>query len=196
MPSVRSGSSRFHSATRRQQFASVPSHTPPHSVARPPNLELALTPLAAFRCPDVSTGLCNDRVSVRCLSVWLSVPLIDSNSNNASILIDSIRFDDVILRTAIAQCTRSLGLGYKLCAVKPVAGQRPHGTTFRGLKVTYKVTAPVAEFAAMTALCCDSSNDISTWTRSQQRGRSLRSMTSLLLTGATLPVMDKWMSRP
>ena len=60
-----------------------------------PNLELALTPLAAFRCPDVSTGLCNDRVSVRCLSVWLSVPLIDSNSNNASILIDG--FDLMML---------------------------------------------------------------------------------------------------
>jgi len=27
-----------------------------------------------------------------------------------------------------------LGLGYKLCAVIPVAGQRTHGTTFRALK--------------------------------------------------------------
>ena len=46
LPSVRSASSRFHSAIRRRQFASVPSHTSPHSVVRPPNLELALTPLA------------------------------------------------------------------------------------------------------------------------------------------------------
>ena len=46
LPSVRSASSRFHSAIRRHQFASVPSHTSPHSVVRPPNLELALTPLA------------------------------------------------------------------------------------------------------------------------------------------------------
>jgi len=35
-PSVRSASSRFHSAIRRHQFASVPSHTPPHSVVRLP----------------------------------------------------------------------------------------------------------------------------------------------------------------
>ena len=39
-------------------------------------------------------------------------------------------------RPAEAQCTRSLGLGYKLCAVVPVAGQRTHGTTFRALKLT------------------------------------------------------------
>ena len=37
-------------------------------------------------------------------------------------------------RPAEAHCTRSLGLGYKLHAVIPVAGQRTHGTTFRGLK--------------------------------------------------------------
>jgi len=42
LPSVRSASSRFHSAIRRY----LPSHTPPHSVVRPPNLELALTPLS------------------------------------------------------------------------------------------------------------------------------------------------------
>jgi len=39
-------------------------------------------------------------------------------------------------RPAEAQCTRSLGLGYKLCAVVPVAGQQTHGTTSRTLKVT------------------------------------------------------------
>jgi len=38
LPSVRSASSRFHSAIRRHQFASVPSHTSPHSVVRPPTL--------------------------------------------------------------------------------------------------------------------------------------------------------------
>jgi len=42
LPSVRSASSRFHSAIRRY----LPSHTSPHSVVRPPNLELALTPLS------------------------------------------------------------------------------------------------------------------------------------------------------
>jgi len=34
-------------------------------------------------------------------------------------------------RAAEAQRTQSVGLGYKLCAVIPVAGQRTHGTTFR-----------------------------------------------------------------
>ena len=39
-------------------------------------------------------------------------------------------------RPGEAQCTRSLGLGYKLCAVIPVAGQRTNGTTFLTLIVT------------------------------------------------------------
>ena len=38
--------------------------------------------------------------------------------------------------SAEAQCTRSLGLGYKLSTVIPVAGQRTYGTTFRAFKVT------------------------------------------------------------
>ena len=50
---------------------------------------------------------------------------------------------------AEAQCTRSLGLGYKQCAIIPAAGRRTHGTTFRALKVLPR------------------------W---QHRGRSLRSM--------------------
>ena len=50
--------------------------------------------------------------------------------------------------------TCSLELGYELCAVIPVAGQRTYGTTFRALKVT------------------------SQW---QHRGRSLRSMTALFI---------------
>ena len=51
LPSVRSASSRFHSAIRRQ----LPFHTPPHSVVRPPNLELALTSLLTG-CSDRGTG--------------------------------------------------------------------------------------------------------------------------------------------
>jgi len=35
-----------------------------------------------------------------------------------------------VSRPAEAQCTRSLGLGYKLCAIIPVASHRTHGTTF------------------------------------------------------------------
>ena len=44
----------------------------------------------------------------------------------------------------------SLGLGYKLCAVMPVAGQRTHGTTFQAPRVTYQVVTVGAE--SMTAL--------------------------------------------
>ena len=46
---------------------------------------------------------------------------------------------------AEAQCTCSLGLRYKLCAVIPVAGQRTHGTTFRALIVTSRMETPGAE---------------------------------------------------
>ena len=53
---------------------------------------------------------------------------------------------------AEAQCTRSLGLGYKLYAVIPVAGQRTHGTTFRALKVTSQVATPGAESAVYDCL--------------------------------------------
>jgi len=49
-------------------------------------------------------------------------------------------------RPAEAQCTRSLGLGHKLCAVIPVAGQRTRrGTIFLVLKVTSQVATPGAE---------------------------------------------------
>ena len=44
-------------------------------------------------------------------------------------------------------CTRSLGLGCKLRAVVPVAGQRTQGATFRALKVTSQVATPGAESA-------------------------------------------------
>jgi len=53
---------------------------------------------------------------------------------------------------AEAQCTRSLGLGYKRCAVIPVAGQRTHGTTFRALKVTSQLATPGAESAVCDCL--------------------------------------------
>jgi len=55
-------------------------------------------------------------------------------------------------RLCEAQCTRSLGLGYKLCAVIPIAGQRTHGTTFRALKVISQVTTPGGSLRSMTAL--------------------------------------------
>jgi len=60
-------------------------------------------------------------------------------------------------RPAEAQSTRSLGLGYKLCAVVPVAGQRTHRTTFRTLKVTFLVATLGAESAVYDCpvqFCC------------------------------------------
>jgi len=45
LPSVRSASSRFHSAIRRHQFASVRQADSRLTRRVPPNLELALTPL-------------------------------------------------------------------------------------------------------------------------------------------------------
>ena len=50
-------------------------------------------------------------------------------------------------QSAEAQRTSSLGLGYKLCALIPLAGQRTHGTTFRTLTVTSRVAATGAESA-------------------------------------------------
>ena len=55
-------------------------------------------------------------------------------------------------RPTEARCTRSLGLGYKLCVVMPAAGQRTHGPTFRALKVTSCVAAPGAESAVHDCL--------------------------------------------
>ena len=53
------------------------------------------------------------------------------------------------------QCTSSLGLGYRLCAVIPVAGQRTHGTTFRVFELTSQVTTPGAESAVYDCLVVD-----------------------------------------
>ena len=53
---------------------------------------------------------------------------------------------------AEAQCTRSLGLGYKRCAVIPVTGQRTHGTTFRALKVTFQLATRGRSLRSVIAL--------------------------------------------
>ena len=53
---------------------------------------------------------------------------------------------------ADAQCTRSLGLGYKQCVVIPFAEQRTHGTTFRALKVTSQLATPGAASAVYDCL--------------------------------------------
>jgi len=55
-------------------------------------------------------------------------------------------------RPAKAQCTRSLGLGYKLCAVIRVVGQRTHGTISRALKVTSQVATTGTESAVYDCL--------------------------------------------
>ena len=51
-----------------------------------------------------------------------------------------------------AYALRSLGLGYKLCAVIPVARQRAHGTTFLALKVASQVATQEAESAVYDCL--------------------------------------------
>ena len=58
-------------------------------------------------------------------------------------------------RPSEAQCTHSPGLGYKLCAIIPVAGQRTPRTTFQALKVTFEVATPGAESATLLALYSD-----------------------------------------
>jgi len=44
---------------------------------------------------------------------------------------------------------RSIGLGCKLCAVIPVAGQRTRGTTFRALKVSSQEVATAGAESAV-----------------------------------------------
>ena len=55
-------------------------------------------------------------------------------------------------RPAESQRTRSLGLGYNLCMVIPVAGRKTHGTTFRALKITSQVVTLGAESAVYGCL--------------------------------------------
>ena len=60
-----------------------------------------------------------------------------------------------------AQCTRNLGLGYKLCAIIPVAVNAQWRTTFRALTVTFQVSTPGAESAVYDCLvrgCTDHFN--------------------------------------
>jgi len=80
----------------------------------------------------------------------------------SDILYTSGFMDDVIfshkprlLDVAAQQCTRSLGLGYKRCAIIPVAGQRTHGTIFRTLKVASQWATPGAESAFYDCLVVD-----------------------------------------
>jgi len=55
------------------------------------------------------------------------------------------RLLDVAAQLKRSAQAASLGHGYKLYAIIPVAGQRTHGTTFRALKVTSQVATPGAE---------------------------------------------------
>jgi len=58
----------------------------------------------------------------------------------------------VCLMFSLTVGVRQGGLGYKLCTVIPVAGQRTHGTTSRELKVTFQVATPGAESAVYDCL--------------------------------------------
>jgi len=62
------------------------------------------------------------------------------------------RLLDVVAQLMEVQPTRSLGFGYKLCAVIPVAGQRTHRTTLSALKVTFQVATTEAECAVYDCL--------------------------------------------
>ena len=86
LPSIRSASSRFHSAIRRYQFASVRQSDSRLTRLVPPNLELALTPL----CPQpagqrISALMWVSRVSDVLLFYFQgreSIPLIGSLSHS------------------------------------------------------------------------------------------------------------------
>jgi len=98
----------------------------------PPRLTLLLRSSPTFLCilPIEVARSCSGGVVIRCVLpvLWMTSYLLTSQF--------------AIRRWAEAQCTRSLGLGYKMCAVIPVAGQRTHGTTFSALKVTSQVATP------------------------------------------------------
>ena len=62
--------------------------------------------------------------------LWHSDMLRTSGFMDVTMFVHKPRFLDVATEM---QCTCSLGLGYKLCAVMPVAGQRTHGITIWAL---------------------------------------------------------------
>ena len=63
-----------------------------------------------------------------------------------------LRMTPCLLLSQGSQCICGLGLGYKMCAVIPVAGQQMHGTTFRVLKVFSQVSTLGAESAVYDCL--------------------------------------------
>jgi len=98
-----------------------------HVYVRSSPIFLCTLPMAVARCSSVLPVL------------WMTSCLIVSHGCSTS-------------PPAEAQRTRSLGLGNKLCAVIPFAGQRTHGTTFPSLKVTSQVATPGAESAVYNCL--------------------------------------------
>jgi len=79
---------------------------------------------------------------------------------------------DVAAQLKRMQCTRSLRLGYKLCAVIPVAGQRTHETTFRALKVTSQMATLGAESAVYDCLVHCAIFTLRLWQTCQSDGKS------------------------
>ena len=107
-------------------------------------------------CLSVCLSVC-PRSCLRSSSFFLCVLLMTVARSSSSGFMDDVIFARKIKvarrrRPAEAQCTPRLGLGYKLCAVIPAAGQRTHGTTFRALKVTFQVATPGAESAVYDCL--------------------------------------------
>ena len=83
---------------------------------------------------------------------------------------------------AHTQRTCSLGLGYELCAVIPVAGQQTHGTTFRALKVTSLVATSGAESAVydwLVYFACRAGSGVHRAVHGRVSARTQRPMVSL-----------------
>jgi len=86
LPSVRSASSRFHSAIIRHQFASVRQADSRLTRLVPPNLELALTPLdVGFSSPGVLTALVQSSSGYRC-HVFSAKAYLPLNLTSVSLL--------------------------------------------------------------------------------------------------------------
>ena len=88
LPSVRSASSRFHSAKRRHQFASVRQADSRLTRLVPANLELALTPLDINYCHSkhILTLCKTDKIQVRWLQLCITKSLFHQTQYAVSVM--------------------------------------------------------------------------------------------------------------
>jgi len=100
-------------------------------------------------------------------------------------------------RPAEVQCTCSLRLGYKLCAVIPIAGQRTHRTTFQVLKVTYQMATTGVESAVYDCLVWHRGflwliNRTYQYNTLYYKEIWVSSKASLLISGTSSQTLDLW----